>query len=147
MENVILDTPETSSGKIYTINSIWWATFLGSPLAGAYLMIQNDKTLGRENNSTMIWGAAIGMIILGFMLGFIDFLPAFLPSLITVIGMNSLVQMHQKQAVEDFIAKNGQKKSFLDTLYIALLFLAGWLVAIIVFFLFLNMNNYTLPNV
>lgn len=48
----------TPPNKLHTVAQIAGATFLGGPLAGAWLMARNDRALGHadEARKTVIWG-------------------------------------------------------------------------------------------
>ena len=131
MENPILDAPEIPSGKIYTIRSIWWATFLGSPLAGAYLLSKNNEVLDQKNNVLVIWGVAVALIVLGIGVSFTGFMTSFLPAFLPIVGMNTFAQAQQKTEIERFISLKGQTQSVWTAVGISLFFFAGWLIVLI----------------
>lgn len=64
----LFDTPPEY--KLYKPESIRIATFLGGPLAGAYLLHMNEKAIGRTGKTWFIWGAALVVIVIAFVLVF-----------------------------------------------------------------------------
>ncbi len=71
-ENTVLDTiidadeiSPTATGSIYTILQIFLATIFGSPLAGAYMLARNCKTLLGEKQTVFgFWLLGIVMFML-----------------------------------------------------------------------------------
>lgn len=50
---------QTYQRKVYTTNSIWYATFLGGPLTAGYLIAENFKTLGQRDKVVATWVVTI----------------------------------------------------------------------------------------
>ncbi len=74
----LFDSPP--SYKLYKPESVRIASFLGGPFAGAYLMHANEKAIGRTGKTWFIWGAALVVMILAFVLVFL--LPENIPGFI-----------------------------------------------------------------
>lgn len=59
---------EAASAKLYSVTAVGLATFLGSPLAGAFVMQHNFKILGRGKQSLKLWSLAISLLFATFSL-------------------------------------------------------------------------------
>ena len=71
-ENNILDEEtrevQAATGNLYTLFDIGLATFIGSPLAGAYMIASNSSVLfGRKQSNFAIWTLGIVLYLLPFL--------------------------------------------------------------------------------
>ena len=104
---------EASRGPLYSPGQVTGATFLGSPLAGFWLLASNYNTLGRadKKQQAWIWGAAttIAVSVLAF------FLPENFPSYALAIGytlgLQHLAKQWQGEAFQRHLADGGEKHS------------------------------------
>jgi len=54
---------DTNRAPLYTLAGVGLATFIGSPLAGGYLIGRNLKALGRHSEVIRAWGIAIAIFV------------------------------------------------------------------------------------
>ncbi|WAJ36531.1 hypothetical protein OU800_18210 [Pseudomonas sp. GOM7] len=61
-----------SSGQpLYRMTAIGIGTFLGTPLAGAWLLAYNLRQLGKAKHVAMVWSVALAMLVLTTVLSFV----------------------------------------------------------------------------
>lgn len=122
------DGPAVATGEpLYRLAAVGIATFFGTPLAGAWVMMQNLKALGRLDEVRKAWMMGLGFTIGIFVIGY------FLPDNIsgTPMAIASVVGMHQfaKQtfgaALEQHLAGGGQWRSNWRAFGVSLLILAA----------------------
>lgn len=70
----------TLTEKFYNERAVLLATFLGGPLAGAWLMASNFKAMGETVRATRTWVFAVMALVLVFLLSYIPSLDK-IPSL------------------------------------------------------------------
>lgn len=87
-----LADPSLVSGRLYKPMAVGLATFLGSPLAGAYILTQNLKHLGRSEEIRNVWLIAVGLLLVTMLCAAL--LPESVPSLpftiVQIIAMGAL---------------------------------------------------------
>ncbi|MBB2495611.1 hypothetical protein [Aquipseudomonas ullengensis] len=49
--------------KLYSLAAVGWATFFGTPLAGAYVLAHNFRSLGLHQHVKTVWLLAIGLLL------------------------------------------------------------------------------------
>lgn len=122
------DGPAVVTGEpLYRLAAVGIATFFGTPLAGAWVMMQNLKALGRFDEVRKAWMMGLGFTIGIFVIGY------FLPDNIsgTPMAIASVVGMHQfaKQtfgaSLEQHLAGGGQWRSNWRAFGVSLLILAA----------------------
>lgn len=134
------DAATTATGEpLYRLAAVGIATFFGTPLAGAWVIVQNLKTLGRSHESRNIWLMGIGLTLAIFVIGY--FLPentSGTPIAVgTVVGMYYLAKQTFGVAVERHLDAGGQWRSNWRAFGISLLFLLAVIAVILVVSFFL----------
>lgn len=110
----ILDevTPE---GKVYTETMIGMAAFFGGPLAAAYLLVENYKTLGQTEKVTKTWVlAALGAVLMIVAQYILTQITGFSVIGLAILAMAVARQVYQKEqdkAVINHIGKGGALQS------------------------------------
>ncbi len=118
------ETMSTPTYRLYTPWQVFGATFLGGPIAGAWLLGSNYVSLGQPDNrnKALLWGG-IATVILLILAIFI--LPEQTPrSLIPIISctlLMSLAKSQQGSLVEAHLAKGGSKGSVWQVIGIGIL--------------------------
>ena len=74
-----LQQAATTQAPLYSIAGVGLATFIGTPLAGAWLLAHNLQLLGRSDRVAMVW--AIAVVFLVVTLGLAFLLPEEVPLL------------------------------------------------------------------
>jgi hypothetical protein len=119
--------------SLFSVMQVSVATFLGAPLAGAFLISQNHKALGQGKaaRQSLVTGV-IGTVIL---MGIAFFLPDNFPNLVLpIVSIVVLQQWYQKVMGETFnkhVADGGKKGSWVTTVGVGLLCLV-LIIAILV---------------
>lgn len=91
---------------LYSIAAVGLATFLGTTLAGAWLMAHNLQLLGKADRVTMVWGIAVALFLLTLVLAFVlpEDVPALPFAIAQLIGMillaRNLMEAELKQHAE-----------------------------------------------
>jgi hypothetical protein len=120
----VQNTESAPTYKLYTPWQIFGATFLGGPIAGAWLLGSNYAALGHpENrNKALLWGGIVTIILLVLA---IFVLPEQTPrTLIPVLSctlLMSLAKSQQGSLIEAHLAKGGNKGSIWQVIGIGLL--------------------------
>jgi hypothetical protein len=127
--------PETP--KIFTIQTVSFATFLGGPLAASLLLYFNYKTLKKNDaaRNSLFLGILFTFILIALLLiipenRYEKLIPLFVTSFNT-LGVSILFEKLQSNDVRKFLENNGRKASFWNSLVYSLLGLA--ITATIVF--------------
>ncbi|VXC99600.1 conserved membrane hypothetical protein [Pseudomonas sp. 8Z] len=68
-----------SQQPLYRIAAIGVGTFLGTPLAGAWMLAHNLQLLGKAHQVAMVWGVAVALFVLTIASGFV--LPEEVPAM------------------------------------------------------------------
>jgi len=134
------DAATTATGEpLYRLAAVGIATFFGTPLAGAWVMVQNLKALGRRHESRNIWLMGIGLTLAIFVIGY--FLPentSGTPIAVgTVVGMYYFAKQTFGVAVERHHAAGGQWRSNWRAFGVSLLFLLAVIATILAVSFFL----------
>ncbi|KJK00908.1 hypothetical protein UB43_10900 [Pseudomonas sp. 21] len=137
---VLQDTATTATGEpLYRLAAVGIATFFGTPIAGAWVIVQNLKALGRRHESRNIWLMGIGLTLAILVLGY--FLPentSGTPIAVgTVVGMYYLAKQTFGVTVERHLVAGGQWRSNWRAFGISLLFLLAVIAVILVVSFFL----------
>jgi uncharacterized membrane protein SpoIIM required for sporulation len=105
-----IPTPNSLPVGVYSPGWVGFATYLGSLLAGCYLLSRNDQALGEENRSATLFSIGIaGTVLMGFILGVIpesllDAIPnSFIPMVYTV-AIYAYVEQTQRKRIDAGIA-------------------------------------------
>lgn len=61
----------SSQAPLYRLAAVGLATFLGTPLAGAWLLAHNLKLLGQANRVAMVWAVAVALLVATLGLAFV----------------------------------------------------------------------------
>ncbi|CAE6948760.1 MULTISPECIES: hypothetical protein [Pseudomonas] len=79
-----LQQASASTLPLYRIAAVGLGTFLGTPLAGAWMLAHNLQLLGKADRVAMVWGVAVCLLALTLALAFV--LPEEVPTLPFAIG-------------------------------------------------------------
>ncbi|HET7180563.1 MAG TPA: hypothetical protein VFI14_12600 [Chryseosolibacter sp.] len=147
MEEVIDREVASPARRIYSINAIWVATFLGGPLSAGYFIAENFKTLGERNKVGRTWIAAIAstIIVFGgiFLVPDAEKIPRQLIPLVYSLIAYAAVKQLQGDKISRFIAQSGRVFSTWRTIGLSLL----WCIATIApIFLYLLVIEPTLAT-
>jgi hypothetical protein len=103
--------------KLYTTGWVGFATYVGGPLAGAFLMSKNFKELGQEDHAanTLKIGVVATLLIFGGLVlvpeAVLDKLPnSLLPIVYTAVIYKFMVQ-YQEKDIEKHLKEKGAKQS------------------------------------
>ncbi|WP_097305204.1 hypothetical protein [Pseudomonas chlororaphis] len=130
-----LQTPAAATAplRLYSINAVGLATFLGTSLAGSYMIASNLKAMGRESEVKKAWYIGIGLFILMMVLGMV--LPESVPTVVFVLppifAMNAYARQLFGSAVLEHKLSKGPFFSLWRVAGISLLFMLAVFVALI----------------
>lgn len=107
MESSILDP--TTGNRIYSVSSIRIASFIGGPLAGAYLIAANFKQLGEGNKvaKTWLWSIVIFTAVMTISFFLPDSIPNIVYNLIFFLIVSFFVQKYQAEKIEAHVNSGG----------------------------------------
>lgn len=94
----------TSQPPLYRIAAIGVGTFLGTPLAGAWMLAHNLQLLGKADRVAMVWGIAVALLALTIVLAFV--LPEEVPTLPFAIAQLAGMVMLAKHLIEADIQRH-----------------------------------------
>ena len=103
--------------KIYNENMVRFSTLIVGPFAAAYLMAENYKTFGQEKQArqALLYGLLATVLIFGTLLALpekvVDKIPHFLLPIVFSFIAQLLMRRFQKNAVDSYLTKGGQKHS------------------------------------
>ena len=124
--------------KLYKINQIFLATYLGGPVSGFYLMSTNLKNLGNAQSAkkALLIGVLSSIVLFTGILfipqAIIDVIPYFLiPTIYTVI-IALYAQGLQGEIIKEHLDKGGEIYSGWKVFGIGILFLAISLIYVLV---------------
>ncbi|MGC4008731.1 MAG: hypothetical protein QM805_06950 [Pseudomonas sp.] len=122
------DGPSVATGEpLYRLAAVGIATFFGTPIAGAWVMVQNLKALGRLEEVRKAWMMGLGFTIGIFVIGY--FLPDNISgapmSIATVVGMYHFAKQTFGATLEQHAAGGGQWRSNWRAFGVSLLILAA----------------------
>lgn len=130
---VLQDGPAVATGEpLYRLAAVGIATFFGTPVAGAWVMAQNLKRLGRHPQVRNTWIAGVGALIAIFLLGLLlpENVPATPINIAAVLGMYHYAKQQFGAAVEQHAAQGGQFASNWRAFGVSLLILAAVMAVI-----------------
>jgi hypothetical protein len=129
------DAPLTEArpglGKVYSPGQVAGATFLGSPLAGCWLLAQNYAVFGNERARKLAlgWGVLGAFAVLAASLALPQRFPNVVVPAAYTVGLHQVARGLQGAQVEEHLAAGGQKHSSWRVVGIGLvcafLFVAG----------------------
>lgn len=103
----------TSVEPLYRIAAIGVGTFLGTPLAGAWMLAHNLQLLGKADRVAMVWGIAVALFAMTIALAFVlpEEVPAMPFAIAQLVGMVMLAKylteadiQHHEQAGGAFLS-------------------------------------------
>lgn len=123
-----------TEAPLYKLGAVGLATFLGSPLAGAFLLGKNLQALGRSGETGAVWGIAIAIFVVCMALAFIlpESVPAIPFTIAQVAGMFFLAQQRIGPAVVLHTEQGGPLYSNWRAAGIGLLFGLGLVAVVLV---------------
>lgn len=93
-----LQQASTNQAPLYSIAGVGLATFIGTPLAGAWLLAHNLQLLGKADRVAMVWGVSIALLVVTLVLAFV--LPEEVPALPFAIAQLMAMIMLAKNLME-----------------------------------------------
>lgn len=93
-----LQQASTNQAPLYSIAGVGLATFIGTPLAGAWLLAHNLQLLGKADRVAMVWGVSIALLLVTLVLAFV--LPEEVPALPFAIAQLMAMIMLAKNLME-----------------------------------------------
>ncbi|QOZ84145.1 MULTISPECIES: hypothetical protein [Chromobacterium] len=103
-----IDFTADHAAPTYKLNSpaaVAIATFIGSSLAGAWLMAENCKMLGQRDQLKKVWGLGVGLLFAMLALSLV--LPDSVPGMVFTVAQTVVMQMLAKQRFETTLAAHG----------------------------------------
>lgn len=131
---------------LYRLAAAGLATFFGTPVAGAWVIGQNLKRLGRQQEVQKAWLTGIGIMLLIFVVAWFlpDSFPAAPINIAAVFAMHQYAKQSTGEALDRHTASGGTFLSNWRALGVSLLFLLAVMAALfglsLVFFYFLGLN-------
>ncbi|MFV9682494.1 hypothetical protein ACNFD4_07340 [Pseudomonas sp. NY15367] len=113
-----LQQATTNQQPLYSIAGIGVATFIGTPLAGAWLLAHNLQLLGQANRVAMVWGISVALLLVTLVLAVV--LPDEVPALPFAIAQLMVMIM---------LAKNLQEADLKQHADVGGAFLSNWRAA------------------
>lgn len=92
-----LHGPDTAQ-PLYSLAGIGLATFLGTPLAGAWLLVHNLRLLGKHERVVQAWACAVGLFVVTLVLAFL--LPEEVPALPFAIAQLFAMMVFARHLIE-----------------------------------------------
>lgn len=93
-----LQQTTTQHPPLYSLGGIGLATFIGTPLAGAWLLAHNLQLLGQAHRVAMVWGISVVLLLVTLVLAFV--LPEEVPALPFAIAQLMAMIMLAKHLLE-----------------------------------------------
>jgi len=103
--------------KVYSERWIWFASLIGGPLAGCYLMSKNFNTFGKNDYAKKSF--KIGIISTGLLFlalnflpsAIIDIIPSYLIPILYTIIISTYLKKYQGEELKNYINSGGKKYS------------------------------------
>ena len=143
-ETAYLPPPAAPEYALFTKKAITVAAGLGGPLAGAYLMAKNFRTLGREDASrntltiaallTLAFFTAVALVPASVM----EKVPRFLLPLIEAWGFYLIIDLYQQKDILAHLNAGGKKGSWrviLGSVLISILVSLAYFAIVVVIFM------------
>lgn len=83
---------------LYSVAGVGLATFIGTPLAGAWLLAHNLQLLGQAHRVAMVWGISVVLLLVTLVLAFV--LPEEVPALPFAVAQLMAMIMLAKNLME-----------------------------------------------
>lgn len=93
-----LQQTTTNQAPLYSIAGVGLATFIGTPLAGAWLLAHNLQLLGKADRVALVWGVSIVLLLVTLVLAFV--LPEEVPALPFAVAQLMAMIMLAKNLME-----------------------------------------------
>ncbi|WP_241201274.1 hypothetical protein [Ectopseudomonas toyotomiensis] len=93
-----LQQATTNQSPLYSVAGVGLATFIGTPLAGAWLLAHNLQLLGKADRVAMVWGISVLLLVVTLVLAFV--LPEELPAMPFAIAQLMAMIMFAKSLME-----------------------------------------------
>ena len=93
-----LQQATTTQAPLYSIAGVGLATFIGTPLAGAWLLAHNLQLLGKADRVAMVWGISVFLLVVTLVLAFV--LPEEVPAMPFAIAQLMAMIMFAKSLME-----------------------------------------------
>lgn len=93
-----LQQAAASQLPLYSIAGVGLATFIGTPLAGAWLLAHNLQLLGQAHRVAMVWGISVALLLATLVLAFV--LPEEVPAMPFAIAQLMAMIMLAKNLME-----------------------------------------------
>jgi hypothetical protein len=111
MENISQHIlPETPEFKLHDNKNIIIGTFLGGPLAGAFLMSENFKNLNQQHFVVKTWAIAIaGLLVLiaSAYIPIIEKIPNIFFSFLSIMIVSFFVNKYQADYMQEHVTQKG----------------------------------------
>jgi hypothetical protein len=109
--------------RLYSLNQIAVATFLGTPVAGAWLTARNQETLGRAQESSRTWTIGIATTLLLLVVSYLlpDRFPNSVLPLACALGFRALAEARFGPAISAHRNAGGRWFSWWQVVGIGLL--------------------------
>lgn len=120
-------SPTTSAGKIYDMQAIVIATFIGGIFSAAYLLAANFKTFGLRGKVVTTWFNAIILFAIIIGTAFIpelDKIPNLVYNIAVAIAVAIYASVTQKSLLDEHLSTGGAKHKIGRVIVVALLGLA-----------------------
>ncbi|MGG2399662.1 hypothetical protein ACJRW5_22210 [Pseudomonas sp. SH1-B] len=89
---------------LYSLAGVGLATFIGTPLAGAWLLAHNLQLLGKADRVAMTWGVSVALLFVTLVLAFV--LPEEVPALPFAIAQLFAMMALSKHLIETDIKRH-----------------------------------------
>jgi len=125
--------PESGAlGPLYSVSQIFVATFIGSPLAGAWLMMKNHDALGHDGESARVRWTGVGATLLLLVASFLlpDKFPNSILPLAAAFGFRAYAEHELGPAIAHHQAAGGALFSWWRVVGLGLL----WALIVLVVF-------------
>ncbi|PIA68570.1 hypothetical protein CDR19_20945 [Ectopseudomonas toyotomiensis] len=93
-----LQQAPTNQSPLYSVAGVGLATFIGTPLAGAWLLAHNLQLLGKADRVAMVWGISVLLLVVTLVLAFV--LPEEVPAMPFAIAQLMAMIMFAKSLME-----------------------------------------------
>lgn len=117
--DILVDAAATATSapayKLNGLGAIAIATFIGTSLAGAWLMAENYKALGRRDQLMKVWGLGAGLLLAMLALGFV--LPSSILSTVFSVAQMVAMLVLANQGFGTVLAAHGAKGGLVFSLW------------------------------
>ena len=122
-----LQQASTHQQPLYSIAGIGVATFIGTPLAGAWLLAHNLQLLGQAHRVAMVWGISVALLLVTLVLAVVlpDEVPALPFAIAQLMAMIMLAKNLQEADLKQHADAGGAFLSNWRAAGIGLLFTIG----------------------